>query len=93
VRELFGDRVASLKLTRRRYVEKLSEGSRTPRDYVEFYKETFGPMIAISSSLGHEQRADLDRESSTSRPSGTVGRRKRPNTTTTTCWLSPRPAD
>jgi SAM-dependent methyltransferase len=62
VPELFGDRVASLELTRRRYVEKLSEGSRTPKDYVEFYKETFGPMIAISSSLGPEQRADLDRE-------------------------------
>lgn len=62
MRELFGDRVASLELTRRRYVEKLSEGSRTPRDYVEFYKETFGPMIAISSSLGPEQRAELDRE-------------------------------
>ena len=38
VRELFGDRVASLDLTHRQYVEKLSSEPATPQDYVDFYK-------------------------------------------------------
>lgn len=64
VRKLFGDRVSSLELTRKQYVEKLSEPSGTPRDYLEFYKETFGPVVAIYAGLADrpEQAAALDRE-------------------------------
>jgi ubiquinone/menaquinone biosynthesis C-methylase UbiE len=64
VRELFGDRVPSLELTQKQYVEKLSGRSGAPRDYVEFYKETFGPVIATYASLADqpEEAAALDRE-------------------------------
>jgi ubiquinone/menaquinone biosynthesis C-methylase UbiE len=64
VRELFGDRVSSLELTRSQYVEKLSGGSGTPRDYVEFYKDTFGPVVATYAGLADrpEEAAALDRE-------------------------------
>jgi ubiquinone/menaquinone biosynthesis C-methylase UbiE len=60
VRELFGDRLASLELTRREYVE----GAATPRDYCEFFKATFGPVIAVYASLADDpdRAADLDRE-------------------------------
>jgi ubiquinone/menaquinone biosynthesis C-methylase UbiE len=59
VRELFGDRVTSLEMTRREYVEKAA----SPRDYCEFFKETFGPAVAIYASLADqpEQAAALDR--------------------------------
>ena len=43
VRELFGDRVASLDMTRRTYVERRPGG---PRGYCDFFYETFGPVIA-----------------------------------------------
>jgi 2-polyprenyl-6-hydroxyphenyl methylase/3-demethylubiquinone-9 3-methyltransferase len=61
VRELFGDRVSSLELSRRPAVEKMA-GS--VRDYVDFYKETFGPVVAIFGLLAQEpERAEaLDRE-------------------------------
>jgi hypothetical protein len=62
VRQLLGDRVSSLELTRRQYVETLPGGSRAPRDYVDLYKETFGPMIAIYSGLEPARRAEFDRE-------------------------------
>jgi ubiquinone/menaquinone biosynthesis C-methylase UbiE len=64
VRELFGDRVSTLELTQKQYVEKLSGRSGTPRDYVEFYKETFGPVIATYASLVDqpEEAAALDRD-------------------------------
>ena len=39
VRELFGDRVESLEMTRREYVESAA----SPRAYREFFKVTFGP--------------------------------------------------
>jgi ubiquinone/menaquinone biosynthesis C-methylase UbiE len=48
VGELFGDRVASLELTRRHYIE------RSPGDavaYREFFKQTFGPVIALYAGL------------------------------------------
>jgi ubiquinone/menaquinone biosynthesis C-methylase UbiE len=51
VRELFGARVASLELTRRHYVE------RSPGDaaaYREFFKQTFGPVIALYAGLADE---------------------------------------
>lgn len=47
VRELFGDRVASLELTRAWYVERAA----APRAYIELFNETFGPVVAIRASL------------------------------------------
>jgi ubiquinone/menaquinone biosynthesis C-methylase UbiE len=63
VRELFGDRVASLDLRRRHYTEKLPD-SPTPEDYVDFYKETFGPIVATYGLLADqpERLAALDRD-------------------------------
>jgi SAM-dependent methyltransferase len=51
VRDLFGDRVASLQLARTSYVE------RSPGDtegYVAFFQETFGPLVALRGLLGAE---------------------------------------
>ena len=61
VRELFGDHVSSLELTRRSYGER-SPGS--ARDYVEFFQETFGPLIAIRGLLADdpERLAALDQD-------------------------------
>jgi ubiquinone/menaquinone biosynthesis C-methylase UbiE len=60
VRELFGDRVASLEMTRREYVERAS----SPGAYRAFFKETFGPAVATYASLADqpERMAALDRE-------------------------------
>lgn len=60
VRELFGDRVDPLQMTRREYVERAA----SPGDYREFFKETFGPAVAIYASIADqpEQAAALDRE-------------------------------
>jgi ubiquinone/menaquinone biosynthesis C-methylase UbiE len=59
VRELFGDRVETLEMTRRHYVERAD----SPRDYREFFKQTFGPVVGIYASLADEpERAEaLDR--------------------------------
>jgi len=58
VRELFGERVASLALTRTTLVERSAGG---PRRYCDFYRETFGPAVAAYS--GEPGRvAQLDRE-------------------------------
>ncbi len=61
VRELFGDRLASLELSRRSYVER-SPGD--PAAYCEFFKETFGPMVALRAELADEpdRLAALDRD-------------------------------
>jgi 2-polyprenyl-6-hydroxyphenyl methylase/3-demethylubiquinone-9 3-methyltransferase len=61
VRTLFGDRVATLELTRREGIETL-DGS--PRDYVEFYKATFGPVVGVYAMLADqpERLAALDRD-------------------------------
>jgi SAM-dependent methyltransferase len=61
VRGLFGDRVASLELTRRQYVERSPGG---PDEYVALFRETFGPLVALRSLLADEPaRAEaLDRE-------------------------------
>jgi SAM-dependent methyltransferase len=61
VRDLFGDRVESLELTRRSYVE------RSPGDagaYVAFFQETFGPLVALRGLLAAEPErlAALDRD-------------------------------
>jgi ubiquinone/menaquinone biosynthesis C-methylase UbiE len=60
VRELFGDRVDSLRLTRREYVERAAG----PRAYRDFFKQTFGPVLATYASLAAEpdRTAALDRE-------------------------------
>ena len=60
VRELFGDRVESLEMTRRHYVERAA----SPRDYREFFKQTFGPVVGIYASLAEEpeRAAALDRD-------------------------------
>jgi hypothetical protein len=42
VREVFGDRVQSLEMTRRDYVERAD----SPRQYRELFKQTFGPVVA-----------------------------------------------
>lgn len=51
VRELFGDRLAALELTRGSYVER-SPGD--PAAYCEFFKQTFGPVIALHAALADE---------------------------------------
>lgn len=60
VRDLVGDRVQSLEMTRRTYVERAD----TPHDYREFFKETFGPVVAIYASLSEnpERLTALDRD-------------------------------
>ena len=61
VRALFGDRVGSLELTRREYVERAA----SPQDYLAFFTRTFGPTIALRAFLAEEPgRAEaFDRES------------------------------
>ena len=60
VRELFGDRVQSLQMTRGHYVERAA----TPDAYVEFFKRTFGPVVATYAALADDpqRQAALDRD-------------------------------
>jgi ubiquinone/menaquinone biosynthesis C-methylase UbiE len=60
VRELFGDRVASLEMSRREYVERAA----SPRDYCELFNQTFGPAVGIRASLADqpERAAAFDRD-------------------------------
>jgi ubiquinone/menaquinone biosynthesis C-methylase UbiE len=60
VRELFGDRVESLEMTRSHYVERAD----SPRDYREHFKQTFGPVVGIYASLAEEpgRAAAVDRD-------------------------------
>jgi hypothetical protein len=53
VRALFGDRVESLELTRRTYLER----SASPATYVDLFRTTFGPIVGLRRALG----ADPDR--------------------------------
>jgi 2-polyprenyl-6-hydroxyphenyl methylase/3-demethylubiquinone-9 3-methyltransferase len=54
VRDLLGDRVAALELTRWVYVER----AESPRGWVELYTRAFGPVVAIRASLaGEPERA------------------------------------
>jgi ubiquinone/menaquinone biosynthesis C-methylase UbiE len=57
VRELFADRV-SLSFRRDTYVERAPGG---PQGFVDYYKATFGPVVATYASLDDERRAELDR--------------------------------
>jgi ubiquinone/menaquinone biosynthesis C-methylase UbiE len=57
VRELFGERV-TLSLSRDTYVERTPGG---PQGMVDFYKTTFGPILATYARLDPAERAELDR--------------------------------
>ena len=50
VRELFGDRVEFLELSRKEYVERAASTAR----YVELFNETFGPSIALRAYLADQ---------------------------------------
>ena len=60
VRELFADRVESLEMSRRHYVERAD----SPRDYRELFKQTFGPVVATYMSLADDpdRAGSLDRD-------------------------------
>jgi len=59
VRELLGDHLASLDMRRDTYVEVLPGG---PAGYCDYYKRTFGPVIATYAGLSDPgERAALDR--------------------------------
>lgn len=58
VRALLGGR-ASLQLERRVLVERCAGG---PREYCDFYRETFGPVVAAYAAAQPDRVADLDRE-------------------------------
>jgi ubiquinone/menaquinone biosynthesis C-methylase UbiE len=60
VRGLFGNRVEFLELSRREYAERAA----TPHEYVELFKQTFGPIVATYRSLADqpERSAALDRD-------------------------------
>jgi SAM-dependent methyltransferase len=50
VRELLGDHVASLELTRRTYVECAVD----PGAYVELFRDTFGPIVGLRAVLADD---------------------------------------
>jgi SAM-dependent methyltransferase len=50
VRDLLGEGVASLAMTRDSYVERAA----SPRDYVELFTQTFGPAVAIRGALANQ---------------------------------------
>ncbi len=60
LRELFGERIASLQLTRRELVERNPGG---PADYWAYYQQTFGPVVALRRLLENdpERLAAFDR--------------------------------
>jgi ubiquinone/menaquinone biosynthesis C-methylase UbiE len=60
VQELFGDRVESLQISERTYTER----ARSPQEYVDLYKATFGPVVSIYEALRDrpDRAATLDRE-------------------------------
>jgi hypothetical protein len=61
VRQLFGERVSSLEMTRKACVERI-EGS--PQDYCDFYKINFGPAVALLEMLEQDpvRKAAFERE-------------------------------
>jgi ubiquinone/menaquinone biosynthesis C-methylase UbiE len=60
VRKLFGDRIESLEMSEGTYTERAP----SPQEYVDLYKETFGPVVDIYETLKDEpdRAARLDRE-------------------------------
>jgi SAM-dependent methyltransferase len=59
VRDLLGDRVDALSLTRKSYVERSPAG---PREFCDFYRATFGPVVALYSSLPPDRVEAMDRD-------------------------------
>ena len=59
--ELFGDRVSSLEASKRELVETVPG---PPVDYCDFYRQTFGPVVAAFASVEDEpeRSAALERE-------------------------------
>lgn len=60
VRELFGDRLEVLEMSRGRYVERAA----SPRAYRELFTRTFGPVVALYESLADQpaRLAALDQD-------------------------------
>ncbi|MGH2987001.1 MAG: class I SAM-dependent methyltransferase [Solirubrobacterales bacterium] len=60
VRTLFGDRIASLEMTRREYTERAASTG----DYVALFAATFGPAVALLANLADqpERRAAMERD-------------------------------
>lgn len=60
VRELFADRVDRRDMTRREYVERAA----SPSAYVELFRQTFGPMVALRAALSDDadRAAAFDRD-------------------------------
>ena len=60
VRNLFADRVESLEMSRRHYVERAD----SPRHYHELFKQTFGPVVATYMRLvdDPDRAGSLDRD-------------------------------
>jgi ubiquinone/menaquinone biosynthesis C-methylase UbiE len=60
VRELFGDRLELLEMSRGHYVEKVT----SPRAYVDLFTRTFGPVVATYASLADdpERLEELDHD-------------------------------
>ena len=61
VRDLLGDALEPLQFSRRHYVERNDGG---PAGYCEFFKQTFGPLIALRAALEDQpdQVAAFDRD-------------------------------
>jgi ubiquinone/menaquinone biosynthesis C-methylase UbiE len=57
VQKLFGDGL-TLQMRRGTYVERAPGG---PEGFVDYYKATFGPVVATYASLDDDRRAELDR--------------------------------
>jgi ubiquinone/menaquinone biosynthesis C-methylase UbiE len=51
VRELYGDRVESQQMTERTYTERAP----SPQEYVDLFKETFGPVVSVYEALRDER--------------------------------------
>jgi ubiquinone/menaquinone biosynthesis C-methylase UbiE len=60
VRQLFGDGIESFQMSEKTYTERAP----TPQEYVDLYKETFGPVISVYEALRDQpdRAARLDRE-------------------------------
>jgi 2-polyprenyl-6-hydroxyphenyl methylase/3-demethylubiquinone-9 3-methyltransferase len=56
VRALFGDRVRDLEMTRHRYTERAASA----QAYVDLFKETFGPAVALHRGLDPDAAARFD---------------------------------
>jgi 2-polyprenyl-6-hydroxyphenyl methylase/3-demethylubiquinone-9 3-methyltransferase len=59
VRQLFGTGVSAIEISPGTYTERVPGG---PAGYCDYYKQTFGPVVAIYAALTADQAATLDRE-------------------------------